>query len=92
MDVSRFEKLSETAWRIAPFEGMRVPAIVYATEDLITEMDGKVFDQVTNVAKLPGIVRASYAMPDAHWGYGFPIAASQSLHRADFRCRSRRRR
>ena len=36
-------------------------------------MDDKVFDQVTNVAKLPGIVRASYAMPDAHWGYGFPI-------------------
>ena len=73
MDVSRFEKLSETAWRIAPFGGMRVPAIIYATEDLMTEMDDKVFDQVTNVAKLPGIVRASYAMPDAHWGYGFPI-------------------
>jgi len=73
MDVSRFEKLSDTAWRIAPFGGMRVPAVVYATEDLMREMDEKVFDQVTNVAKLPGIVRASYAMPDAHWGYGFPI-------------------
>lgn len=73
MDASRFEKLSDTAWRIAPFDEMRVPAIVYATEELITEMDDKVFDQVTNVAKLPGIVRASYAMPDAHWGYGFPI-------------------
>jgi len=36
-------------------------------------MDEKVYEQVTNVAKLPGIVRASYAMPDAHWGYGFPI-------------------
>jgi tRNA-splicing ligase RtcB len=73
MDVSRFEKLSDTAWRIEPFAGMRVPAIIYATEDLVKEMDDKVFDQVTNVAKLPGIVRASYAMPDAHWGYGFPI-------------------
>ena len=73
MDVSRFEKISDTAWRIAPFGGMRVPAIVFATEDLMREMDDKVFDQVTNVAKLPGIVRASYAMPDAHWGYGFPI-------------------
>ena len=73
MDASRFEKLSDTAWRIAPFGEMRVPAIVYATESLIAEMDDKVFDQVTNVAKLPGIMRASYAMPDAHWGYGFPI-------------------
>jgi tRNA-splicing ligase RtcB len=36
-------------------------------------MDEKVYEQVTNVATLPGIVRASYAMPDAHWGYGFPI-------------------
>ncbi len=73
MDVSRFEKISDTAWRVAPFGGMRVPAIIYATEDLMREMDDKVFDQVTNVAKLPGVVRASYAMPDAHWGYGFPI-------------------
>jgi tRNA-splicing ligase RtcB len=36
-------------------------------------MDNKVYEQVTNVATLPGIVKASYAMPDAHWGYGFPI-------------------
>jgi len=73
MDVSRFEKLDETAWRVAPFGDMRVPAIIYASESLVAEMDDKVFDQLTNVAKLPGIVRASYAMPDAHWGYGFPI-------------------
>jgi tRNA-splicing ligase RtcB len=44
---------------------MRVPAIVYASEGRIAEMDQKVFDQVTNVATLPGIVRASHAMPDA---------------------------
>jgi len=73
MDSSRFEKLSDNAWRIAPFGAMRVPAIVYASESLLGEMDDKVFTQVTNVAMLPGIVRASYAMPDAHWGYGFPI-------------------
>ena len=59
MDLSRFEKISETAWRVAPFGGMRAPAIVYASEDLMKDMDDKVFDQVTNVAKLPGIVRAS---------------------------------
>lgn len=73
MDLSRFEKLGDTAWKVSPFGAMRVPAIIYASEELIAEMDDKVYDQVTNVAKLPGIVRASYAMPDAHWGYGFPI-------------------
>src|SRR3989475_830943 len=52
---------------------MRVPAVIYATEPLIRDMDDKIFEQVTNVAALPGIVQASYAMPDAHWGYGFPI-------------------
>jgi tRNA-splicing ligase RtcB len=53
--------------------GMRVPAIVYGSEALVAAMDDKVTEQASNVAKLPGIVRASYAMPDAHWGYGFPI-------------------
>lgn len=52
---------------------MQVPAVIYASEALLREMDDKVFEQVTNVATLPGIVSASYAMPDAHWGYGFPI-------------------
>jgi tRNA-splicing ligase RtcB (3'-phosphate/5'-hydroxy nucleic acid ligase) len=73
MDKSRFDKLSDTAWRIEPFGAMRVPAIIYASEALLKEMDDKVFEQVANVAMLPGIVTASYAMPDAHWGYGFPI-------------------
>ncbi|MGI9382084.1 MAG: RtcB family protein [Methyloligellaceae bacterium] len=73
MDIGLFEKLSNTAWRVAPQGRMRVPAIIFASEDLIAEMDDKVYEQVTNVATLPGIVRASYAMPDAHWGYGFPI-------------------
>src|SRR5512141_186531 len=52
---------------------MRVPAIIYADESLIRDMDDKVYEQAANVATLPGIVQASYAMPDAHWGYGFPI-------------------
>ena len=52
---------------------MRVPAIIYAPETLIRDMDHKVYDQLVNVASLPGIVQAAYAMPDAHWGYGFPI-------------------
>jgi tRNA-splicing ligase RtcB (3'-phosphate/5'-hydroxy nucleic acid ligase) len=52
---------------------MRVPGVIYASEALVRDMDEKVREQITNVATLPGIQRASYAMPDAHWGYGFPI-------------------
>ena len=52
---------------------MRVPGVLYASAELVQAMDAKVFEQMANVATLPGIVRASYAMPDAHWGYGFPI-------------------
>src|SRR5262245_39820164 len=73
MDTSRLVRQSETEWWIEPFGKMSVPGIIYATETLIRDMDDKVYDQVANVAKLPGIVRASFAMPDAHWGYGFPI-------------------
>ena len=64
---------SEFAWRIEPQGKMRVPAIIYADQTLIDSMDNKVYEQITNVATLPGIVDAAYAMPDAHWGYGFPI-------------------
>ena len=73
MDTNRLEKIDATAWRIPQHGPMRVPAVIYATEGLLKEMDEKVYDQIVNVASLPGIVRAAYAMPDAHWGYGFPI-------------------
>jgi len=73
MDPTRFSRVDETTWRIEPHGAMRVPAIIYADDNLIRDMDDKVFDQAVNVATLPGIVKASYAMPDAHWGYGFPI-------------------
>ncbi len=53
--------------------GMRVPARIFGSEKLVSEMDDQVFVQAANVATLPGIVGASYCMPDAHWGYGFPI-------------------
>ena len=51
---------------------MRVPGIVFASRALLPDTDQALL-QVVNVATLPGIVRASYAMPDLHWGYGFPI-------------------
>jgi tRNA-splicing ligase RtcB len=73
MDPARFTRVDETTWRIEPQGAMRVPAIIYADENLIRNMDDKVYEQAANVAMLPGIVQASYAMPDAHWGYGFPI-------------------
>ena len=73
MDPARFTRVDPTTWRIEPHGAMRVPAVIYADENLIRDMDDKVFEQAVNVATLPGIVQASYAMPDAHWGYGFPI-------------------
>jgi tRNA-splicing ligase RtcB len=73
MDLSRFEQRSEYEWVSPPRGRMRVPVVIYASRDLMQAMDDKVLEQAANVAALPGIVQASYAMPDAHWGYGFPI-------------------
>ncbi len=70
MDPSTLTRVSEFEWRIEPQGDMRVPGIIFASEDLIRAMDEKVREQVTNVATLPGVIKASYAMPDAHWGYG----------------------
>ena len=69
------KQVSDVAWEISPSykQGMNVPARLYASKKLLDSMDSGVIEQVTNVACLPGIVRYSYAMADAHWGYGFPI-------------------
>ncbi len=61
-------------FRIEREGAMRVPGIVFASKSLLPDEHGDMaLQQVANVATLPGIVRASYAMPDVHWGYGFPI-------------------
>jgi tRNA-splicing ligase RtcB len=73
MDVSRLHHVSNWEWRLDPEGEMRVPAVLYGDEGLIAEMDDKVLEQISNVACLPGIVDAALTMPDAHWGYGFPI-------------------
>ena len=73
MELNLFERRAEFEWEIPRRGAMRVPAVIYASEALIRDMDHKVCEQAVNVATLPGIVKASYAMPDAHWGYGFPI-------------------
>ena len=73
MNPSVLTQKSETEWWIEPHGAMRVPGIIFATEPLVRDMDHKVYEQLSNVAMLPGIEKAAYAMPDAHWGYGFPI-------------------
>lgn len=73
MELHQLVQKSEMEWWIEPTGKMRVPGVIYADSHLIQKMDQKVYEQVVNVATLPGIQKASYAMPDAHWGYGFPI-------------------
>lgn len=75
------KKISGTVWEIPVSykAGMLVPARIYATEKLLKEMDEGVFEQVTNVACLPGIVKYAYCMPDGHWGYGFPIGGMAAM-------------
>jgi len=74
----------DCVWEIPPSEkpGMLVPARLYASAALLEGMVQGVFEQVTNVACLPGIVRAALCMPDGHWGYGFPIGGVAAF-RAD---------
>lgn len=73
MDLKKLIQESDSAWQVAPTGKMRVPAIIYGSAELMRDMDEKVYEQIVNVATLPGVERAAYAMPDAHWGYGFPI-------------------
>lgn len=71
MDLIRID---DTSWEIPPANGMAVPGRIFASEALILEaQEDRALQQVANVAHLPGIVAASFAMPDIHWGYGFPI-------------------
>ena len=83
MELELLKRRSEYAWEIPKQGAMRVPAVIYADEALMREMDRKVYEQAVNVATLPGIVEASYAMPDAHWGYGFPIGGVAAFDPAE---------
>ena len=73
MDITKLVRVTDKEWQLSRQGNMRVPAVIYGDATLISEMDEKVLEQIGNVACLPGIVDAAYAMPDAHWGYGFPI-------------------
>ncbi|MBI3190492.1 RtcB family protein [archaeon] len=69
------QKMSNVEWIIPKTYkvGMQVPAKIIASQDIVANMDMQVYDQITNVATLPGIINHAYCMPDGHSGYGFPI-------------------
>src|SRR3990172_2697340 len=75
------QRISDVIWEIPQTykQGMRVPARIYATEKIMQNMDAAVFDQLTNVATLPGILKYAYCMPDGHSGYGFPIGGVAAM-------------
>lgn len=77
MSDKPYHKISDTIWEIPVSykKGMRVPARIVATEKLLNQMEEEVFDQITNVATLPGLVKYVLCMPDGHVGYGSPIGA-----------------
>ncbi len=76
----KLQKIDRYRWRI-PREGkMRVDGIVYASEEMMRDLrEDQSLQQVVNVAHLPGILKASLAMPDIHWGYGFPIGGVAAM-------------
>ncbi|MFH1570981.1 MAG: RtcB family protein [Gemmatimonadota bacterium] len=85
MPPAQIQRRSPTLWELPTSyrPGMRVPARIVANDKLLEAMDEGVFEQVANVAALPGIVGAAYCMPDGHWGYGFPIGGVAAIDPAD---------
>jgi tRNA-splicing ligase RtcB len=80
----KLQQIDQFRWRI-PREGrMQVEGLVYADEHLMADIrNDQSLQQVVNVAHLPGILRASLAMPDIHWGYGFPIGGVAAMDADD---------
>ena len=78
------EQVDDCRFRIPRHGRMRVPGMIYADERLMAGLrQDQCLQQVANVACLPGIVRASLAMPDIHWGYGFPIGGVAAFDPSD---------
>ena len=80
-----FVRVAENIWEIPSTfrDDMRVPARVYADEDLLAAAlgDNSVV-QLVNTATLPGVIKHAIAMPDIHQGYGFPIGGVVATHLA----------
>src|SRR5512141_1911474 len=74
MNLARLKQINPWCYALTPLPGeQRAPVRLYADQELLRGMDAKVLEQIANVAHLPGLVGAAMTMPDAHWGYGFPI-------------------
>lgn len=74
MDMTIVKRIDDYRWTLPRGPGDdRAEICFYGSEGLISAMDAKVLEQITNVAHLPGLVGMAMTMPDAHWGYGFPI-------------------
>ncbi|MCD6287611.1 MAG: RtcB family protein [Candidatus Hydrogenedentes bacterium] len=70
----KIERVDDVTWEVPQTGGMLVPGRIFADEWLLAKMrQDRCIEQIVNVAHLPGIVKHSLVMPDAHWGYGFPI-------------------
>jgi tRNA-splicing ligase RtcB len=74
MNLDRLQRIDPWTWTLPKAPGEeRGEVRLYGSEPLLASMDDKVLEQIANVAKLPGLVGPAMTMPDAHWGYGFPI-------------------
>src|SRR5919106_1336814 len=72
--MPQIERIDEYRWRVPKQGGMRTDGLIFADDELMKDLEGdQAVQQVANVAHLPGIVGPAIAMPDIHWGYGFPI-------------------
>ena len=76
----KLQRIDDYRWRLPRTGGMRVEGIVFANAEMASSLENDPsLQQVANVAHLPGIVGASLAMPDIHWGYGFPIGGVAAM-------------
>lgn len=74
MNTDQLQQIHSYLWTLARTPGeKRAEVLLYGNQSLLASMDDKVLQQIANVAALPGLVNAAMTMPDAHWGYGFPI-------------------
>ena len=84
--MANLKKIDDYRWEIplGYIDGMRVPGVIYSDEQMLQSLEKEqVMKQVANVACLPGIVKYSFAMPDAHWGYGFAIGGVAATNPSD---------
>jgi len=83
MDLQLLDQRGDCEWHLPRRGAMRVPGVIYGDAALIADLDDQVAQQLRNVASLPGIVEAAYALPDAHSGYGFPIGGVAAFDPAE---------